>query len=368
MDNKLRALYQKYSVSMAYIAVEHSNGDEGIGSAFHVGDGVFITARHVVEGNKILEIATATNTYIPLEGDAAEKSSLTVRSGDVEFKAHPIMPSKLEIITGPLYHQNDEIDIAAFKVSGLDPYTPAIPLGDHLDDWLGLDDFVLTDVLILGFPPIPFARKPTLIATKGEVSALMDLRHARHVHFIVSAMPRGGFSGGVVITSDGISLGVITQSLVMNSMPEQLGYMAVLSVEPIYECLAQNKLLPAAQDEVWGGFWNEKTSWYAKAGYSGRHERLSITTLDDGRNLLFSVYSTVELDRQKIVSLIETIEGLTILRKEIENDTLKFYFVLSGQAERALEQLSESAMIVIAEMGYIDQNDYLIANSKDVPF
>jgi hypothetical protein len=30
-----------------------------MGSAFHVGENVFITARHVVDGNEILEVLTA---------------------------------------------------------------------------------------------------------------------------------------------------------------------------------------------------------------------------------------------------------------------------------------------------------------------
>lgn len=40
---------------MAYVAVE-KDGEPGIGSAFHVGDGIFVTARHVVEGAIIREM------------------------------------------------------------------------------------------------------------------------------------------------------------------------------------------------------------------------------------------------------------------------------------------------------------------------
>jgi hypothetical protein len=47
----LRELYHRYGCCMAYITVE-KDGDENIGSAFHVGDGVFVTARHVVEGSR----------------------------------------------------------------------------------------------------------------------------------------------------------------------------------------------------------------------------------------------------------------------------------------------------------------------------
>ena len=42
-----RRLIQKYSNAIAYIDVEKKDGTRGIGSCFHVGEGVFVTARHV---------------------------------------------------------------------------------------------------------------------------------------------------------------------------------------------------------------------------------------------------------------------------------------------------------------------------------
>ncbi|PKQ89426.1 hypothetical protein CXK86_20485 [Paenibacillus sp. BGI2013] len=59
MDNNIyRQLYETYAAAVAYIAVETKDGEQGIGSAFHVGEGVFITARHVIEGNSILKMGT----------------------------------------------------------------------------------------------------------------------------------------------------------------------------------------------------------------------------------------------------------------------------------------------------------------------
>jgi hypothetical protein len=40
---------------MAYLAIERQ-GNAKIGSAFHIGEGVFVTARHVVENATITEI------------------------------------------------------------------------------------------------------------------------------------------------------------------------------------------------------------------------------------------------------------------------------------------------------------------------
>lgn len=367
-NHNLRSLYKKFSTALAYIAVEQNDGTQSIGSAFHVGDGVFVTARHVVEGNNILEVSTATSSFIPLSDEDTETPSCTVFNGEESFRAHRISPQVLAISKGPLFHEDPDIDIAVFKVSNLDKHTPHIPLGDHLDDWLGKDDFLLTDVLILGFPPVPFSNEPRLIGARGEVNALMDFRHVRHVHFIVSAMPRGGFSGGVAITSDGVALGVITQSVVMNGMPEQLGYMAVLSVEPIYECLAQNKLLPAPQTEIWGDFWNSNTSWFSKGISQGQYERLSVSTLDDGRSLALSIYSTSQLDREAVVAAVRAHSDLVLLSEETTDETTTFNFQLIEDKPDPLANIETKAIEVAAQIGYMDQNEYLLANSPDLPF
>lgn len=69
-------------------------------------------------------------------------------------------------------------------------------------------------------------------------------------------MPRGGFSGGLVITEDGFALGVVTQSLLMNREETELGFFTVLSVEPIYVCLAHHKLLPVCQRDGYAAMWD----------------------------------------------------------------------------------------------------------------
>lgn len=73
-----RQLFDRYAAAVAYVAVELPNGDQAIGSAFHVGDGVFVTARHVVEGRKILEIANTVHAYVP---DGAGLVTIDGRAG-----------------------------------------------------------------------------------------------------------------------------------------------------------------------------------------------------------------------------------------------------------------------------------------------
>ena len=52
---------------MAYVDIRKLDGSRGIGSAFHVGDNVFVTARPVVENNEIIEIKITEPAGIPEE-------------------------------------------------------------------------------------------------------------------------------------------------------------------------------------------------------------------------------------------------------------------------------------------------------------
>ena len=53
-----RTLYEKYAEAVACVIVIMPDGTESVGSAFHIGEGTFITARHVVEGNRVISIGT----------------------------------------------------------------------------------------------------------------------------------------------------------------------------------------------------------------------------------------------------------------------------------------------------------------------
>ena len=70
--------------------------------------------------------------------------------------------------------------------------------------------------------------------------------------YIISGMARGGFSGGPVLTTSGFSLGVVTQAMVKNNEPAELGFMAVIGTLPIMELLEQHGLMPPGlRQRVW---------------------------------------------------------------------------------------------------------------------
>src|SRR5690242_10838881 len=109
---------------MARVTVANQDGDLLSGAAFHIGGGLLLTARHVVEQFEIKEIApTHSNARIhPVElrrvltmsDDTADVALL-----DTDFNVRPMVG----------YGQSD-----------------VVPIGVHLDDWID-DNLTMTSVL-----------------------------------------------------------------------------------------------------------------------------------------------------------------------------------------------------------------------------
>jgi hypothetical protein len=148
---------------MAYVAVEAPDGTPSIGSAFHVREGVFVTARHVVEHMRIVEIGTTERTYVRLEGNEAIDARTFIKDDQGEYPVHRVDNGVLQVHRGPFSHPNHRVDVAVFQVADIDGRTPFVRLGSHLDDWLGASDFILTEAIILGYPPIPLTNSPHLV-------------------------------------------------------------------------------------------------------------------------------------------------------------------------------------------------------------
>ena len=240
-----RAQFRKYKGCVASLQSRDLKGDLSVGTCFHVGDGVFVTTRHVVEGRFELK----------MEFDDDATSIELIQTVIPHIKAEP---AGVKIISGPYCHPDPQVDVACFKTDfALKEF---MPLGGHLDDYLSQYEFILHRVLVLGYPPIPLTNRAALVANVGEVNAAVELyvQDQKRVHFLVSTMARGGFSGGPVLIaynelneeSGTAVLGVVTQSLVANYAPAESGHMAVLSVDPIYECLEAASLLPQCQSSI----------------------------------------------------------------------------------------------------------------------
>lgn len=236
-----RTQFAAYRGCVAYVETRDTAGNVGIGTGFHVGEGVFVTARHVVENRTITEVG--------FDDDAIIQELLQEKKywGKQNH-------GRVNIIDGPFFHDNPVVDVACFKIA---PYPKAwIPLGGHLDDYMGQYELILYRTLVLGYPPIPLTKEPKIVASVGEVNALIELYvGSHHPHFLISTMARGGFSGSPVLVAynednpnGGTAvLGMVTQALTTDDKSPEQGYMAVLTVEPIYACLEKNNLLPHGQ-------------------------------------------------------------------------------------------------------------------------
>ena len=226
--NNFTHLYQSYKYSMVRITIRTELGDLSNGSAFHIGDGWLVTAAHVVNGGEIEEIVS-------------------------EYCSQDLEIEKI------ICHSDERIDLAILKTNlDLNHYltkttihgapegflqTDHIEIGGHLDDWIG-DELVLSKVLLMGYPPVPFSSKPVLLASEGEVNAVVDKYNGPHPHFVISNMGRGGYRGGPVLSEFGFLLGVLTESLVVNNQSEELGYSSAISVEPLLVFLQENGVYP----------------------------------------------------------------------------------------------------------------------------
>jgi hypothetical protein len=297
MDSrKAQELFLRYAPCMAYIAVRDGKGDQNIGSAFHVGDGIFVTARHVVDGLAIDEVKPTHELRRPLKEvipEYTDEMIQTITDTVGKTPTWPVFQKSLRTIKGPFFHPDAAIDVAVFATEGLHLATPHVPLGTHLDDWIYRTNFVLSEVLILGYPPIPLTRQPHLVSSRAEVNAVVTIAQSSRVHFVVSATPRGGFSGGLALSEHDFALGLVSSSLIRDHAAAELGFMAVISVEPIYECLAAHKLLPACQKVGWNDFWNTDNWDYVIETGSGpgmTELKADVSLHDDGTRVYVGLY------------------------------------------------------------------------------
>lgn len=213
--------YVRAAGAVAYVAVIDANGDEGIGSCFHIGEGIFVTARHVVENMRIKEIATTKSARLTSEA-----------GGEV------MPPRILAIVDGPHFGP-DNLDVAVFRVNLDEAPLPAIAVSGHTEYDIEEHDLVLADVVILGYPPIPYTTIPVQVAALGQVNAVVRVWHSPVSHFIASTMARGGFSGGVALDRSGSALALVTESLGTDKSLVETGYTSLLSIAPAVDLAAE---------------------------------------------------------------------------------------------------------------------------------
>lgn len=220
-----RHFLRTYGAGVVYVSVEDAAGDCKIASAFHVGSGWFVTARHVVEHKTLKRIGRTDVTQSSQKGADGRLHTTTIHPDFVSDKVSP-----------PVFHPDDKIDLAVFRCE--DFSGPTIRLEPYTNE-LAYSEYLLDEILVLGYPPIPFSMRPFLVCVLGHVSAVIDHYVVGKRHFILSGTPRGGLSGGVALTlnSQATTLGVVTESLVTQGQSAENGFLTVLSAGVIEEFL-----------------------------------------------------------------------------------------------------------------------------------
>jgi hypothetical protein len=84
---------------------------------------------------------------------------------------------------------------------------------------------------------------PRRRAISGQPAGIFaDHNDEPYAHFILSSVPRGGFSGAPVLSEFGFLLGVLTDSLYGNDQPHELGFASAVSVEPLLELIHEYRI------------------------------------------------------------------------------------------------------------------------------
>lgn len=329
-----QATYMRAAGAVAFVAIVDAKGDEGIGSAFHIGNGIFVTARHVIEGATIKEIATTKSAHLSEEAGG---------------KTAP--PHRLEIVDGP-YFGPDGLDVAVFRVDLGDAPLPAITVSQHTDASLGENDLVLSDILVIGYPPIPFTTIPSQVVTLGQINAVVRVRHSPVLHFIASAMARGGFSGGAALDHSGTALALVTESLGHGDMPVETGYMSLLSIEPALD-LAAEKFGFSTHGGYPGRY--SDTLFAAKFSNPSSHSLssfiydASLYVYDDDHDLFVEINCA---DEPLLAEAVATYHAITPVKRVDVDDGSVLYIPEENPPAKLLLEAGEAVAALFERSGY----------------
>ncbi|WP_254618009.1 S1 family peptidase [Vibrio metschnikovii] len=333
----LQRLYHESRGSIAYVTVESSEGLESIGTAFHIGQGYFVTARHVVNNNKIREVAI-TQPHRKIMDHHAPPLSEDER------------PRTLKVYSDPVLAENEVDDVAVFRVEQYEGL-PSIKLSSIHDMHQSEDLALLLNVLCIGYPPIPLTVHPFQVAVAATVNALINIRGSKHLSYVVSAIARGGFSGGPIISDDGNAIGLVTDSLVRDSNAVETGFMACLSISAAAELA-----LKCGWDPDENEYYRDieslasiKLALASTARLNPHAHDLKMYVYDDGRDVFFEVSCFNEQVRNLAVSAFSSLCPLSI--HTTENHTL-LATPVGNPPSALLKQASQAARNALFSAGY----------------
>lgn len=233
---------------MGAIEVWNDRG-QGIGTGFHIGNGYMITAAHVLDGASRATLAFHDMIDRELPAEPLENY--------VDFQRHfEARHRPQEIDLSQVVYHDGGADIALFRshvfaANDIERCrTSQRPVPAHLYDRIHLgppmedelsDDLLMLQGVVLGYPSIPFSAEPALVAHEFRLSAVINRYDTGRPAFIISGIPRGGFSGAPVIAQSGWFLGVITEALYGQTLtdPQAAPYFQTVTPDPVLEIVQQ---------------------------------------------------------------------------------------------------------------------------------
>lgn len=333
----LQSIYHKCRRGVAYVTVEASDGSESIGTAFHIGQGYFVTAKHVVDKNQIIEV-----------GITQPRNKLT------EYHPAPLSederPRILKVDLNTVISENEVDDVAVFRVQEYEGL-PSIRLSSVHDMHQSEDLALLSNVLCIGYPPIPLTIHPFQVAVDATVSALIIIRGSGYLSYVVSATARGGFSGGPIINSEGKAIGLVTDSLVRDNNAVETGFMACLSISAAADLAIKYGWDPDEYEYYRDieSLVSIKLALASTARLNPHAHDLSLYVYDDNRDVYFEVSCFNKQDRDLALRAFSSLCPLNV--HQTENHSL-LATPVDNPSPALLKQAGKAARDTLCASGY----------------
>lgn len=233
----LHYLYRKYDQCIVRVQVELPDGAIGNGTAFHIGGGAFATAAHVVRG--------FSNQTLYQGHTRHEETGWAV----TDILYHP-EGADVAILISDLWRERP-VKHTDEKRLDSSPATH-IEIPEMWGEWIE-QSLVLTRGLFCGYPVVPRSDGAYKLAASAEIHTDINRYDTSNVHFVISSVARGGFSGAPFISEFDLLLGIVTEALYdEGSHP----YMAVIAIESIYQILEREDVL-RGRLEHYIGSWSD---------------------------------------------------------------------------------------------------------------
>ena len=105
-----------------------------------------------------------------------------------------------------------ELDIALITINNTSMKAKPFNIQPNFD--------LLDEVVLFGYPPIPITDDAYLVVNRGEISSIPTLQNGIDA-MIVSAILRGGHSGGPIVNNKGQVIGIVSENLFKQLSPKE---------------------------------------------------------------------------------------------------------------------------------------------------